>query len=172
MSDLKKPVRNIADVPLRAQAKGSKFQSQFGSMTQMLGSRPMGASLTVVEPGKTAFPLHNHHVTAEMFYIIEGEGSYRVGEETYPVKAGDVIASPPGGRETAHQISNTGASTLKYLGFSANSGETDVVEYPDSDKFAVSSRFDWATGKSGIRFVGRTETSLDYWDGEDIGEDE
>ena len=45
-------------------------------------------------------------------------------------------------------------------------GVGDVVEYPDSNKFAVSSRYDWATGKGGIRYIGRKESSLDYWDGE------
>ena len=41
-----------------------------------------------------------------------------------------------------------------------------MVEYPDSGKFAVASRYDWATRKGGIRYVGRAESSLDYWDGE------
>jgi hypothetical protein len=43
---------------------------------------------------------------------------------------------------------------------------SDVAEYPDSGKFAVTSRFDWATGKGGIRYIGRPENSLGYWDGE------
>ncbi len=82
------------------------------------------------------------------------------------MKAGDVLAAPTGGPETAHQIINTGAAALKYLGISASPGDTDVVEYPDFEKFAVSSRFDWATGKGGVRYIGRVENSLDYWDGE------
>ena len=56
---------------------------------------------------------------------------------------------------------NTGKSEMKYLGIST-SGATEVVEYPDSGKFAVSSRFDWAAGKGGVRYVGRVENSLDY----------
>jgi hypothetical protein len=41
-----------------------------------------------------------------------------------------------------------------------------VVEYPDSGKFAVTSRFDWATGKGGVRHIARPGASLDYYDGE------
>ena len=129
----------------------------------------MGASITVLAPGKTAFPLHNHHVTAEMFYIVEGEGTCRIGDKSFPIRTGDVIAAPPGGPETAHQITNSGTEPLKYLSFSANFGDTDVVEYPDSGKFAVSSRFDWSTMSGGVRFIGRQPDSLDYWDGEHQG---
>ena len=102
----------------------------------------------------------------ELFVILEGTGEYRFGEETYPIRAGDVLAAPSGGPEAAHQIVNTGDETLKYLGVSTKA-ETEVVEYPDSNKFAVMSRFDWSDPKAGgIRFIGRTDANLDYWDGE------
>ncbi len=55
---------------------------------------------------------------------------------------------------------------LKYLGISATPAGTEVVEYPDSGKFGVASRYDRETGKSGLRYIGRAETSIDYWDGE------
>lgn len=166
MSETIKPVINIADVPLRDNVHGETFAAKVGSFGRKIGSTGIGAMLHVVEPGKAAFPFHAHHMTHEMFVILEGEGTYRFGDERYPVKAGDVLAAPTGGAEAAHQIVNTGTASLKYLGISANSGSGDVVEYPDSKKFAVSSRFDWATGKGGVRYVGRQENSLDYWDGE------
>lgn len=162
-----KPVMNIADVPLRETGHGETFAAKVGSFGRTIGSTGIGAMLHVVEPGKTAFPFHAHHQTHELFIILEGEGTYRFGADRYPVKAGDVLAAPTGGPETAHQIINTGPVTLKYLGISANPGGVgDVVEYPDSKKFAVTSRYDWSTGKGGIRYIGRADTSLDYWDGE------
>lgn len=166
MNDTVKPVMNIADVALRENAHGERFAAKIGSFGGAIGSTGMGVMLHVVEPGKAAFPFHVHHQTEELFVVLEGEGTYRFGGERYPIKAGDVCAAPTGGAEVAHQIVNTGDTPLKYLGISANPGAGDVVEYPDSRKFAVSSRFDWATGKGGVRYVGRTGNSLDYWDGE------
>jgi uncharacterized cupin superfamily protein len=162
-----KPVISLADVPLRENKHGEGFEAQIGSFGRTIGSTGIGAMLHVVPPGRKAFPFHAHHQTQELFVILEGEGTYRFGAESYPVKAGDVCAAPTGGAEVAHQFINTGSVPLKYLGISANPGNSDVVEYPDSGKFAVSSRYDWATGKSGLRFIGRKETSLDYWDGEE-----
>ena len=87
--------------------------------------------VTIVPPGKKAFPFHVHHNKHELFVILEGTGVYRFGAETYPIKAGDILAAPAGkGAEMAHQIVNTGTSELKYLGISDQS-TTDVMEYPD-----------------------------------------
>ena len=167
MNDTVKPVINLADVALQENGHGDTFKARIGSFGRMIGSTGIGAMLHEVPPGKAAFPFHVHHVTHELFVILEGEGTYRFGEERYPIKAGDVCAAPTGGPENAHQIINTGSVTLKYLGVSANPGGVgDVIEYPDSGKFAVSSRYDWASGKGGVHYVGRQENSLDYWDGE------
>ncbi len=118
-------------------------------------------------PGKRAFPFHNHHVNEEMFFIIVGEGEVRIGDAIYPIRPGDVIACPTGGRETAHQIINTGSVELKYLSVSTKLSP-DIGEYPDSNKFGVFSEY--ATDADGkprvLRFVGRESLSVDYWDGE------
>jgi uncharacterized cupin superfamily protein len=166
MADVQEPVMNIADVPLRDNAHGDDFQAKIGSFGRMIGSTGIGVMLHVVPPGKKAFPFPAHHQTQELFFVLEGEGTYRFGSESYPIKANDVLAAPTGGAEVAHQIVNTGSVPLKYLGISANPTVTDVVEYPDSGKFAVTSRYDWAAGKGGVRYIGRRENSLDYWDGE------
>lgn len=165
-----KPILNLADVPLHDVGQGEAFAAKIGSFGQTIGLSCLGVSLTVVEPGKRAYPFHVHHQTHEMFIILEGKGTYRFGGQSYPIKTNDVLAAPVGGPEVAHQIINTGTRALRYLAISANSVGGDVVEYPDSNKFSVSSRFDRETRKSALRFVGRTETSLNYWDGEDVGE--
>ena len=161
----RKPVINVADVPLRDNVHGDRFAAKVGSFGRLIGSTGLGAMLHVVEPGKRAFPFHNHHNIDEVFFILEGEGEYRFGDKSFPVRAGDLCAAPSGGPETAHQLINTGTSPLKYLGIST-SVASEVVEYPDSGKFAVTSRYDWATGKGGVRHIGRAGETLDYWDGE------
>src|SRR5947209_8780410 len=94
-----KPVMNVADVPLKEQAHGDKYQAHVGSFGKAIGSSGIGVMLHVVEPGKRAYQFHNHHVLHEMFIILEGTGTYRFGKDSYPVKAGDVLAAPAGGRE-------------------------------------------------------------------------
>ena len=130
----------------------------------------LGCLLHVVEPGKSAFAFHAHHLNEEMFVILEGQGHYRWGEELHAIRAGDVVAAPPGGPERGHQITNTGDTALKYLGISTME-QPEVVEYPDSDKFAVFSQSpEGSPITARFRYIGRSETAVDYWDGEDGAE--
>lgn len=163
-----RPILNIAAADLMDfVSPNGKFQAKIGRMGPAIGAEKLGAMLTVVEPGKRAFPFHVHHAIEEMFYVIEGAGEYRFGEDTYPIKKGDLIAAPTGGPERAHQIVNTGGETLKYLAVSTM-GDPDVVEYPDSGKFLVSSQYpEDGSWPARFRTIGRSDQSLDYFDGED-----
>jgi len=114
-------------------------------------------------PGKRAFPFHSHRVNEEMFFILEGEGEIRIGEARHPIRTGDVIACPPGGPESAHQIVNTSNAMLRYLAVSTEVA-SEVCEYPDSQKFAV--WIDTEGVPQGFRFIGRSAKSVDCWDGE------
>ena len=69
-------------------------------------------------------------------FILEGTGRLRFGEKEYPLKKGDFVACPPGGRDVAHQIINTGISDLKYIALSTMIDE-EVAEYPDSNKVGI-----------------------------------
>lgn len=71
-----------------------------------------------------------------MFFILEGEGELRFGDERYLIRKFDVIACPTGGPEVAHQIVNTGATEMRYLAVSTLA-PIDVCEYPDSNKISV-----------------------------------
>jgi len=162
--EMLKQILNIADATLGDVGNGRKFAGQFASLGHVLGAKKLGVSLAVVPPGKRAFPKHAHHVNEEMMFILAGEGTYHCGDESAPVKAGDLISAPPGDGATAHQIENTSGADLRYLTFSTKL-EPEVVEYPDSGKFGVTSFA--GQGKPVVRFLGRTEDSLDYFDGED-----
>lgn len=69
--------------------------------------------IVVLEPGQ-APPLHVHHDTEQIFYVIEGEGRLQIdeSEERLPVKPGDVVRIPP---HTYHRIFCEGAKSLRYL---------------------------------------------------------
>jgi uncharacterized cupin superfamily protein len=170
-----KPILNISDVELQPRPKAfapsgaaaERFDARMGPIGPRVGARQLGYNLTAVPPGKRAFPFHNHRVNEEMFFVIEGEGEVRIGEDVYPIRQGDVIACPAGGKETAHQIINTGTVELKYLAVSTKLSP-EIAEYPDSGKFGVLAEYPpGPDGKPrGLRFIGRENLNLDYWDGE------
>jgi len=70
--------------------------------------------LVVLNPGE-APDIHIHHDVEQIFYMIQGTGTLRIGEkgtEKYPVKAGDVIRIPP---HTYHSVLCDGKDTVVYL---------------------------------------------------------
>ncbi|MBZ0215569.1 MAG: cupin domain-containing protein [Fimbriimonadaceae bacterium] len=163
-----KPIINIDEIGTMDMAQGERFGAKLGRIGAAIGAEQLGCLLTIVEPGKSAFPFHVHHAIEEMFIILEGTGEYRFGTDIYPIRAGDVLAAPCGGAEVAHQIVNTGDKAIKYLGVSTKA-DPEVVEYPDSGKFLTISRLD-ETGlpqNAKFMFVGRKNSAVDYWDGED-----
>jgi uncharacterized cupin superfamily protein len=160
------PILHLDEVVLEHHTHGESFEARDGAISERIGARLLGYSLTVVPPGKRAWPFHNHHVNEEMFLVLSGEGTVRIGTEEFPIRAGDVIAAPPGGRDTAHQIINTSSAELRYLSVSTML-PMEVVEYPDSDKVAVRVGPPGADPSLRSYFrVGRSGPTTDYWDGE------
>ncbi|MBY0324562.1 MAG: cupin domain-containing protein [Reyranella sp.] len=154
---------NIADLALRDGGNGKGFQAKLGSAGPLLGLKKLGCSLTIVPPGKRAWPFHRHHVMDELFYIVSGSGEVRLDDRTLPVRAGDLIANPAGAE--AHQIINTGTSELRYLAFS-DIETVDIVEYPDSEKVGMAAGVPAGDlSKATYKALGRV-TPADYFDGE------
>jgi len=161
------PIANIADLQFRPNEHGDRFASRIGAVGAKIGAKKLGYNVTIVPPGKRAFPCHNHHINEEMFFVLEGQGEVRIGDTTHPIRQGDVVACPPGGPEVAHQIINTSNADLKYLAVSTKL-TPEIVDYPDSKKFGILAEI--GTGPDGKpqRFVylGRPDGSLEYYDGE------
>lgn len=69
--------------------------------------------IVVLEPGE-APPLHVHHDTEQIFYVMDGNGLLQIGEsvERHAVKSGDVVRIPP---STYHRIFCDGTRPLRYL---------------------------------------------------------
>ncbi len=78
-------------------------------------SQATASEVFIVElaPGE-APPLHQHHDTEQIFYILEGNGRLEIGTDAtpYSVNPGDVVRIPPA---TLHTIHCLGATTLRYL---------------------------------------------------------
>jgi uncharacterized cupin superfamily protein len=164
MSTLDNPILNIADVPMMDRGHGEMFAVKWGRVGPQLGLVSLGCAVHVVPRGKKAFPFHRHHVVDELFFILSGEGQYRWGDKTFPLKAGDLVSAPAGAEP--HQIINSGSGELRYLGISSTTG-TEVVEYPDSGKIGVVAGVKNGDIKTATyRGLGHM-TAADYWDGED-----
>ena len=99
-----------------------------------------------------------------MFLVLEGEGELRFGGQRYPVRKHDVIACPPGGPEVAHQIINTGTTTMRYLALSTLV-DVEACEYPDSRKVLIVAG---QRGERTVRKMFRAEATVDYYDREKI----
>jgi mannose-6-phosphate isomerase-like protein (cupin superfamily) len=65
----------------------------------------------IVPPGAATL-LHRHRHSEELYHITAGSGHMTLGNEQFPVTAGDSICIPPG---TPHCISNTGTGALHIL---------------------------------------------------------
>lgn len=156
-----KPVMNLDELEFQSHENGP-FQGKYGVISERIGARKLGFNLSIVPPGKKACPFHNHRINEEMFFILEGTGLLRFGDKEYPLRQHDVIACPPGGRDVAHQIVNTGQTDLKYLSLSTRE-PSEICEYPDSNKVGVyAGEYD----KRDLRLLLRAEQSVDYFDRE------
>lgn len=157
-----KPFVNLDEVEFDDVEDHGYFTSRRACFSESIGARQLGYNLTELPPGKAQCPFHSHRAEEEMFLILEGEGELRFGSQRYRIREHDVIACPTGGAEVAHQIINTGSTTMRYLSLS-NSAAVEICEYPDSHKIGV---FASAPGAPRLRSLHRTASAVDYYDGE------
>jgi uncharacterized cupin superfamily protein len=157
-----KPILNLDAVAFDDVEENGIYTSSRGTISDRIGAKKLGYNLTVLPPGKVQCPFHSHHGEEEMFFILEGQGELRFGDERYPIRAHDVIACPPGGPEVAHQIINTGSTTMRYLALS-NVVDIEACEYPDSRKVLIVAG---PRGGRTLRKVVHAEATVDYYDRE------
>jgi len=161
---MSKPFVNLDDVEFTDIEANGYYTSRRAQFSTGIGARKLGYNLTELPPGKAQCPFHSHRAEEEMFLILEGEGELRFGDQRYPIRRNDVIACPTGGPEMAHQIINTGNTTMRYLALSNLAG-MEICEYPDSDKVGV---YADGPGHVGLRKMFRSESTVEYYDRESM----
>ena len=72
-----------------------------------------------VSPGQSV-SLHVHTGKAEHWVIVAGEGVVRGGADSYPVRTGDVVHTPP---TVPHGLTATGSEPLVFLNIVQPTGE-------------------------------------------------
>lgn len=164
---MKSRIVNLENVTFVQRSHGEGFECRIAPVGLALDSRKLGFNVTVVPPGKRAFPYHAHRGNEEMFFILEGEGSVRIDGAVHPIRKGDFI-SLPSGRDSAHQIINDSKAPVRYLAVSTME-LPDVVEYPDSGKLGVVAGTPGGrpASEESVRHFTRLKDGVDYWEGEE-----
>lgn len=97
------------------------------SLSEAVGLEQLGLHLVRVEPGKQTTQHHFHHCTEEFLYVLAGQGVAWIGEESYPVGAGDFMGfTAP---SLPHSMANPGPEDLVYL-MGGTRSAFDICDYP------------------------------------------
>jgi uncharacterized cupin superfamily protein len=125
---------------------------------EAVGSRLTGLRHCEVLPGMLNMPPHCHSVEEEIFVVLDGDGELLLWEAEgvveHPVRAGSVVARPPGtGVAHAFRGGEAGMTLLMY----GTREPGEVCFYPRSGKVYF----------SGLGLITKVGEQLDYWDGEE-----
>jgi mannose-6-phosphate isomerase-like protein (cupin superfamily) len=73
---------------------------------------PIAVTDNVVPPGFPGPVRHRHARMTDIFYVLEGELTFDIGDERRTLGPGSFVLVPPG---VAHTFSNPGATPAKFL---------------------------------------------------------
>ncbi len=143
-----------AEWAVHGTCEGCRWESK--EIDALIGARRLGYRLLRLPPGQAPFPYHFHHVTEELFQILEGECTVITRSGSHPVRAGDFL-SFPAGAASAHKFVNEGSVPCVMLAL-GNEDAHDVSEYQDTEKIGVKAM------PQRRNFLKRDV--VDYWDRE------
>jgi mannose-6-phosphate isomerase-like protein (cupin superfamily) len=113
----------MAEPTLRMPGEGENFAMGGSSISLKAVSESTDGgfflSETTVEPGFAGPPLHIHRELTDMFYVLEGVLTFRIGEDTVEGPPGTFVCAPPG---TPHTFSNPSAEPARFLNFNVPGG--------------------------------------------------
>src|SRR6185312_16487177 len=81
-------------------------------------------SETEIEPGFPGPPPHTHEHMHDMFYVLEGVLTVRLGDASHQVAAGSFVCVPPG---IVHTFSNRARAPVRFLNMQTPSGFEDYM---------------------------------------------
>ncbi len=108
--------------------KAQCVNKSLGDLTGLMG---FGFHLMEVAPGHDSTEPHFHYREDECVYILSGQATASVGDDSFPVSAGDFLGYRKGG--LPHSLTNTGDTTLRCIVVGGRE-DTDIVDYPDKGK--------------------------------------
>jgi mannose-6-phosphate isomerase-like protein (cupin superfamily) len=102
-------VSNLADLEPFTTLDGSTIRELCGPAWTPVRNQSLAEATIPVGGATTA---HYHVVTEELYFITDGTGRMRLGDDERDVRPGDCIVIPPG---VEHKLSNTGDAPMKLL---------------------------------------------------------
>jgi uncharacterized cupin superfamily protein len=124
----------------------------------------LGMSVYELLPGQTQTPYHFHHGNEELILVLRGRPTLRTPEGERELEPGDVVHFPRGA-PGAHQVFNRTSEAVRYVIVDAHV-TPEVVEYPDSGKFAAMARTESQRGGP-LWTMHRLDAGVDYFDDEE-----
>src|SRR5919202_1323413 len=73
----------------------------------------------VIGPGFPGPPPHRHRKLHDMFYVLDGTLTMRLGDATLELEPGSFVCVPPG---VVHTFSNPGDTPVRFLNFNTPAG--------------------------------------------------
>jgi uncharacterized cupin superfamily protein len=123
----------------------------------------LGMSVYELLPGQTQCPYHFHHGNEEAILVLRGRPTLRTPDGEDELEPGDVVHFPRGAAG-AHQVVNRSEEPARYV-VADTKVSPEVVEYPDSRKFAAMARTESQQG--GVFWtVHRLANEVDFFEGE------
>ncbi|GGX89689.1 hypothetical protein GCM10007160_16330 [Litchfieldella qijiaojingensis] len=110
------------------------------SLGDAVGMKNLGVHLITVEPGHFSTEFHVHHYEEEAIYVLAGQASLTLGEETHHIGPGDFIGCPING--VAHEMFNDGDEPLVCLVVGQRLAQ-DVTDYPRQRKRLYRNSGEW-----------------------------
>jgi len=110
------------------------------SLGDAIGLNNIGVHLIYVEPGKDSTEYHKHYYEEECIYVLSGEGTLVIEDESFPFVKGDFVGFPA--NTAAHSLKNTGSKTLICLVMGQRL-EQDVADYPNQGKRLYRNSGEW-----------------------------
>jgi mannose-6-phosphate isomerase-like protein (cupin superfamily) len=143
-----------AEVIVRRAGEAEEVDLGVNRIAILAGRDHAGGPLCAVDyrsgPGFPGPPPHLHETITDSFYVMEGELTLRVGDDTVTLEEGGYALAPPG---TVHTFSNPSERPVRFIGLAAPGGFEqffrDVAaalepgKPPDPEVMArISSRYD------------------------------
>ena len=103
----------FAQVPLATDTIGNRSQSAGLYLSPLFGDSLSSSFCIVI---KKEVKAHKHQYHSEHVYVLEGEGTMKLGGKTFVIRRGDFLFIP---KNTVHSVVNTGKIPLKVLSIQA-----------------------------------------------------